>query len=339
MQSPVASSNTHTGESGPRLFAVANKEKAEPRDAKTGIAGRLFQQDWWLQASGGDALERVEVKWDGKVVAALCFVRESVYGLRLLKLPPFTRTHGPMLTLPPSKLGRYKRNLRKVVQGLMDALPKHDRFHLFLDPEDPCAFPFAMAGCTIEQDFTFRLPAGMDIDSYWDDLDLKTRNTIRASSKKLEVQHTGDIEVFLEMFEREHGQPMSRRRCEPIRRLVAATMERKQSTILCASDDRGRPAAVSILVWDEEMLFYWQSSRDPAAAIPGANSVLVWEAIKFAVSRGLNFDFDSYHSHAEALFAEKFGTNPIVRPSVIHMNMVGLVAQKLALKLGRKPGG
>ena len=327
------------GNQGTNLSAQLQSGSSQLVHGTVEIHRRLFQQEWWQVASAGDRLERVEVDWDGRIVGSLCFIRDRIWGLRLLKLPPYTRTQSPVLNLPQSKAAGRIRNTRKVVQSLMDALPKHDRFQLFLDPSDSYAFYFALAGCAIEEDFTFRLHAGTDLERFWGGLDPKTRNLIRRSSKSLEVTESGDIEAFVELSQREHRGHVNKHDFGAIRRIAAASRSRSQSTLLVAKNEHGEAVAVSMLVWDTEVLFYWQSSRAPEEATPGVNSYLVWRAIQFAMDRGLAFDFDGYSSRASAMFATKFGIAPVARPSVIHMNMVGWCAQKAALALGRQPGG
>jgi hypothetical protein len=172
-----------------------------------------------------------------------------------------------------------------------------------LDPEDPWAFPFWLAGCTIEEDFTFRLAGGTNLNVFWAELDSKTCNLIRAASKKLEVVSTANMDDLIELSEREQRGLKNRHNFEALRRIGNASLERDQSTLMVARNDAGSPVAASMLVWDEEVLFYWQSARDPESALPGANSLLAWRSIQFAMERGLTFDFDGYHSRSAATFA------------------------------------
>ena len=296
----------------------------------------LFYEDWWLQASAGDALERVVVEWDGREVASLSFLRRKTLGLVQLRLPPYTRTLGPRLALPASKPAARLRNVCHVVAELINRLPPHDRFHLFLDPRDPCGFAFAMAGCTIEEEFTFRLAAGEPLEGVWHGMDPKIRNLIRTAEKKLKVSQVGDCEPFIRMSLDEHGDSRNRHRFDAMRRIFAAAVARGQAITLVA-DDGAKAAAVAVLVWDAEMLYYWQSTRKAEAGTPGANSLLVWESMKLAKEKGLGFDVDGYHSLQSALFAAKFGLQPAVRPSVSHMSMKGFAAYHATAKMGRKP--
>ena len=291
--------------------------------------GPLFHQLWWLQASAGDALEQVSTLWDGKVVATLSFVRRRQFGFRLLNMPPYTHTQGPVLNLPPSKPAKAARNLRRVVKELVDQLPAHDRFHLFLDPADQSAFPFAMAGCSIVQDFTFRLNAGQKIEQHWDNLDQKTRNLVRTAGKSLQIGQNADIEAFLGMCEKERGHG-NRHNVTALRRLSAAAIARGQAVVLTAEDENGRPVASAILVWDDAVVYYWQSSRDPSFNHPGANNLLVWESMKFALQHGRTFDMDGFASEGSARFAAKFSMDPIVRASVAHMSKLGHFMHALA---------
>lgn len=301
------------------------------------VAAGLFQQEWWLRASGGDDLRCASVLWDGKAVASVYFVCLRAFGFKLLRQPPYTRTHGPILQLPPSSAATYSRNLRRAVQELVDELPPHERFELLLDPDDPCVLPFALAGCSVEQEFTFRLPALTGVEAQRSLLDPKTRNLIKSASQRLHVLQAIDFEAFLELSARELAGE-SRQNLRALRAIAAAALRRGQLMVLSAHDDADHAVAMVVLVWDAEMLFLWQSARDPARPVPGANSLLVWEAMQFAIARGLNFDMDGYHSRSAALFAMKFGLVPVARPTVIHMTPWGAFAKNVALALGRRPG-
>lgn len=293
--------------------------------------GPLFHQSWWLQASGGDALEQVSTAWDGKVVGKLAFIRRRKFGFRVLNMPPYSHTQGPVLSLPYAKPARNARNLRRVVKELLEQLPAHDRFHLILDPADKSAFAFAMAGCSVHQDFTFRLDAKQNLEEHWEQLDPKTRNLVRTAGKVLQVRRNADLEGFLAMCNKERAGE-NRYNIAAMRRMGTAVLTRGQGMILTAEDERGRPAASAFLVWDNTLVYYWQSSRDPETTLPGANNLLVWESMKFALQNGRTFDLDGYGSHGAARFGAKFSMDPVVRASIVHMSKLGYVMRALATR-------
>jgi hypothetical protein len=290
--------------------------------------GPIFHQPWWLHASGGDDLEQVSSVWDGKVVATLAFIRRRKFGFRILNMPPYCHTQGPVLDLPPSKAAKTARNLRRVANELMEQLPPHDRFHLILDPADKSAFAFAMAGCSVHQDFTFRLDAKQNLDVHWEHLDQKTRNLVRTAGKSLQVRQNSDLDGFLAMCDKERAGENTHNMAA-LRRMGTIALARGQGVILTADDERGRPAASAFLVWDDALVYYWQSTRDPETTLPGANNLLVWESMKFALQNDRTFDMDGYGSPGAARFGAKFSMEPIVRASVVHMSKLGSVMRAL----------
>jgi len=293
--------------------------------------GSIFHQLWWQQASAGDQLQQITAVWDGNVVATLSFIQRSKCGFRILNMPPYCHTQGPILNLPPSNPGRTSRNLRRVMKELVDKLPKHDRFHLILDPDDKSAFSFAMAGCSVNHDFTFRLDAKQDLEKHWEMLDQKTRNLVRTAGSNLVVRQNGDVEAFLAMCSKERGN-CNTHNMEALRRMGSAALVHGQAIILTADNEHGKAVASVFLVWDDALLYYWQSTRDPETVSPGANNFLVWESMKFALQHDRTFDIDGYASPGAALFVSKFGMEPIVRASVVHMSKLGSVMRALATR-------
>jgi hypothetical protein len=185
-----------------------------------------------------------------------------------------------------------------------------------------------MAGCSVHQDFTFRLDAGRNLEEHWEQLDPKTRNLVRTAGKSLQVRQNADLEGFLAMCDKERaGKNMHN--MAALRRMGAAALVRGQAVILTADDERGPATASAFLVWDDTLVYYWQSSRDPEIVIPGANNLLVWESMKFALQSGRTFDMDGYGSRGSARFGAKFSMEPVVRASVVHMSKLGSVMRAL----------
>ncbi len=297
----------------------------------------IFQEPWWVEAAAGRALERAEVRWDGQVVASLPFIRQRTMGFTLLEMPPYTRTLGPLLCLPESKPARRLRNMHDAVRDLMAALPQHDRYQGMLGPEDPTAFSLAMAGCSLGQNFTFRMPSEWDVDHHWHEMDQKTRNLIRTAGKEFMVCRDASFEAVLELSERERG-AKDRSDFSTLRRLADAAARHGQITTLTAQSEHGKVIAAAALIWDEQVMYFWQSIRDSREPRGGANSLLVWEAMQIAREQGLIFDVDGYHSLPAARFVSRFGMAPSVRTGVVHMSRRGRMLQAAGRLLGRGGG-
>ena len=297
----------------------------------------IFQETWWVEAAAGDALERAEVRWGGQVVASLPFIRERRFGFLLLEMPPYTRTLGPILQLPESKPARRLRNMHDAIRDLIAALPKHDRYQAMLGPEDPTAFSLALGGCSLGQNFTFRMPAAWDADRHWAGMDQKTRNLIRTAGKELEIRRDAGFEAVLEMSERERGL-QDRSDVFTLRRLAEAASARGQMATLTAQTEGGNMVAAATVSWDRRVMYFWQSIRDSRVPRSGANSLLVWEAMQMALEKGLIFDIDGYHSLPAARFVSRFGMEPKVRTSVLHLSRRGRMVQAAGRLIGRGGG-
>ena len=129
-------------------------------------ASGIFQEPWWLTAAAGPKLETAEVVWSGQQVARISFIRERRMGITQLEMPPYTRTLGPDLQLPPSGPAKHERNLHRAICELLKALPAHDKYQTTLAPDDPSAFPLLMSGCSLGQNFTFRSPSLWNLEQH-----------------------------------------------------------------------------------------------------------------------------------------------------------------------------
>ena len=301
------------------------------------LSASLFQQPWWLEAAGGPALEWTRCLRDGRVVGALAFVRHREWGFVTLDMPPYTRTLGPILDLPESKRARRLRNAEDIVGELIRGLPAHDRFQCMLDPQDDTTFALALAGCSVGQNFTFRTQPGWVAEEQWMELHGKTRNLIRTAGSRLAVAWDGSIDDVIALSAVERGSD-SRSDAAVLHRIADAALARGQMCTLVARDRESRIVAAATLVWDDRVVYYWQSARDIRQPVPGANSLLIWESLLFAQRKQLVFDIDGYHSATAARFVASFNLDHVVRASVVHMSRRGRVAQAFGRLLGRGTG-
>lgn len=264
-------------------------------------------------------METAEVRWDGVIVGQLDFFPQQRLGLlRQLGMPPYTRTLGPVLSLPPSSEVQRALNVRRVVGELVAQLPHHDRFFHILDPGDTTAFAFSLSGCSVLQDYTFRIPAGTDPAGALRNVAPPTRRLIRGAARKLTVESHLSLSRFLAMVRQDHAAQHSTHDLSALGRLFEAAKLNDSTIILSAVDGDGVDLASVILVWDDRVLYYWLPQRDRVRAGGGANAFLLSQAICFAMERHLEFDFDSYNSVGNARFLASFGASPIVRPVIIH---------------------
>lgn len=273
----------------------------------------IFHQDWWLSTASRKTFSSIDIEMGGKIVSRFPFVQKKVLGSPIIRMPKYTRTLGPYLTLPPSKTFRYEQNIRHVVERTVASFPKHHGVHFFLDPDNDSAFAFRLAGYRVVQDFTFRILPEKSLETVWQDCDQKTRNLIRTADKKLSVQQSGSAEAFIALAKRE--QPHSHHDYPLLKALFDEAHKRDQAIALYAYDQDDLVSA-ALLIWDGRTLYYWQSVRSRRSRVPGMNMLLIWKAIEYAKERNLIFDFDGFGSVRTAKMLASFGQKPVTRSEI-----------------------
>jgi hypothetical protein len=281
----------------------------------------LFHEIWWLEAASRGIIDSVSVTRDGICVANLFFVRLNTFGVRQIRMPPYTRVLGPTFALPPSKPSTRLMNVRRLVGELIGKLPPHDRLLLTLPPASESAFAFSLAGYALEPNYTFRVAQTVPLSDLWHGMDQKTRNVIRTAMRKSSVSRHYDIDRFKRLSLLQH--PGNLNDFESLERIFSACAARNRTVILTAQDENGRDAASAILVWGAGTAYYLLSARNPAIATSGSNSLLIWAAMEFAKELNVIFDFDGYGNSGGGLFLEKFGLVPEARQTVLFANTRG----------------
>jgi hypothetical protein len=290
----------------------------------------IFQEDWWLEAASNGAVETITINRGGSDVASLSFMRkERPFGIRSLVMPPYTRTSGPVLNLPPSTPASRCANLRRIAREIMLGLPRHDHFSLRLDCEDETAFAFALAGCSIGQQFTFRVAANADPTKVMQQVDRSTARLIRAAGRRLRLHEHVDFDRFVDVAYRHHPAERNSNDFQTLKRLFMACTQRQQAIILGLTDAQGHDVASVLLVWGYGVLYYLVPYRDRERSGGDANALLLWSAMEFALDRGLIFDVDGYHSAGTASFLSTFGFSRHTRHVVTHCSLRGLVLRAL----------
>lgn len=285
------------------------------------LAPTIFHEDWWLNAASSGQWERVEVN-QANSWASLSFIREQKFGASYLSMPPYTRTLGPVLSIPPSKPVTRAERMCSLMRELAGILPTYNVLAHKLPPgSEHIALACVLNGWACRTEFTFRIHPAECSHQSWDRMSQKTRNSIRSAQRRFEVEWHNDIVrlIALSLQEIESRGMVNRHRYTQLESSFSAALARGQAAALSAIKN-GQDAAVVALVWDEEALYLWNTARHPTLAGAGALSLLIWEACKLAHERRLVMDFDGFGSLPSARFLRSFGGEPAPRPVISRVN-------------------
>jgi hypothetical protein len=291
------------------------------------VSRTLFHEEWWLDAASGGKVDRVEVRRDGVTIGSLSYVTRTRLGFVSLGMPRYTRTLGPIFNLPPAKPVQHAAAIRRITRELLEQMPRHDRFFQLLAPGDSSDLAFSLAGCTIYQAYTFRVQRDAEPGKIWDNVDGHVRRQVRAGRRALRCEQHTDLQRYIQVSLREHGAERNRHDFAAISRIFEACTTRGQAVILSVVSPGGADVACVVLVWGAGTLYYWLPAVDRTCGDSGANALLLWTAIEFAMANGLDFDSDSYRSGAAAKFFSGFGLSLARRAVVVRTRTIGRIYQ------------
>jgi Acetyltransferase (GNAT) domain len=188
---------------------------------------------------------------------------------------------------------------------------------MILPPDSDMNLAFVTCSYAVTNTFTFVWDGTPSPDRLWRDMQPKTRRKIHACAKRLHTERHTDIDRYNRMSALEHGSRLTNHDdFASIENIFQACVHRKRATVLSAVDQDGKDVAVSVLVWGCGVLYNLLAARHPGEAGPGANSFLLWEAMRIAREKGLIYDSDGVYSPHAAVFYSRFGLTPKVRPAV-----------------------
>ncbi len=301
----------------------------------------IFESDEWLNIVAKDSWERITVENKNKeIIASFPIVKGRKYGFKSLVIPPLTQTIGVYLQRTNAKLTKRLEKEKKLLNEIINKLPKGYACDFYLDTNNEYFLPFWWNGFKVEPRVTYRITDTKDIDIIWKGLKENIRTDIRKAEKNVEVRDTVNIEILINMisktFERQgRSLPYDR---EMIKELHKMLLEKKACKLLYAIDNSGNIHAATYFVFDDNRCYYLMSGGDPKYRNSGATSLLVWEGIKFSSKEEKQFDFEGSMIESIEKFVRGFGAESKVYYHATKYNFVQTFLEFLKPKIKRLIG-
>ncbi len=156
------------------------------------------------------------------------------------------------------------------------------------------------------------------------------RNQLRKAQKNVTVNLNCSIEILYDLiiktyFRQNKKPPYS---IELLRRIDSACKKKNQSLSLYAKDQFENIHAAIYLVWDKNTMYYIIGASDPEYRNSQANLFLIYEAMKIAHNKKLNFDFEGSMNESIESFFRQFGAK-----QQIYFNITKNYKDKLLIEL------
>ncbi len=271
----------------------------------------IFSRDWWLDAVCGEShWEALLIERNGQIQASL----PLYLPLRdIVSMPSYTQTMGPWLSAvsPDTKyttaLGRNQELCRSFTEKLRHFPHFLQNFHYDITDW----LPFYWAGYRQTTRYTYLLRGIGDQKALWGNMSPNIRRNIAKAQDKyhLSVRKGIATDEFLAIQAQSFARQGLRIKADQraLKNLIETCKRRNQGDLWGGYDQNGRLHAAAFVVWQKRSAHYIAGGSDPAHRDSGAQSLVLWECIRFASQHTDLFDFEGSMLPGVERFFREFG--------------------------------
>jgi hypothetical protein len=274
------------------LTRLQNFETAPTEDSSHSLlTPTVFHEEWWLEAATQGRYSIAEVCTGGRTLGRLPFLMRKRFGIQGIWTPPLTLFLGPGINegegSPNNRFLKRMDIMRELIHKLPRSAWQCIRCHGGIT--DVIAFQEQRFRTYVQ--FTHEIHPEPE-EVLWNGMRAQTRNSIRRAKEQFVIGEIADVDEFIRLHQKNLASEGERNTLdlEACRRVLTAALHRERGRIIVARNMRNQIVAANFCAWDRKASFYVICTRNESAG-NGAASLLIWEAIKHAVRKGLTFDF------------------------------------------------
>ena len=270
----------------------------------------VFEKPWWLDVVAPDSWHDLTVMEDNKIIARWPIVTNG----NRIAMPPLTQTLGFWISDDVIKSDPFYNKRKKIINCLLDQIPADKSIKISLDHNADYFLPFYWKNFIIKPRISYRFSNLSNIDNIYNGFNNNVKRNIKSAAKKVIVENSEDIEHLQILLEKtfllqKRKYPFSK---ELVRKIFRASQVHKSSSLLYAKDNEGNIHSGTLLLYDNKVCYYLLVGTDPKYRSSGANTLLIWEGIKFASQVSKSFDFEGSMIEGIENFYRQFGGKPVV---------------------------
>ncbi|NQV53850.1 MAG: GNAT family N-acetyltransferase [Flavobacteriales bacterium] len=271
----------------------------------------IFSQPWYLNiVCGADRWNCALVQKKEEIIGSMAYFQTKEFGQSAIvntKLQPYTCV---LVDIPDNMKGvSAKSRENEVLTAIADGLPKVDRVNIKLYHNVTNWLPFRWNGYHETTFYTYVIPKGTSAEEARMQFRSSVRSTIKKARKTLTATQDVGIDQMIEFGQKTFAAKGKKYPNDPeiIRQLFAACSERNCGMIRGAVDETGKLHSVIFLVEDAGSVYYLLSGSDPELRNSGAVSLLLEDAIVYAMEAGKEFNFEGSMDRGIESFFRSFG--------------------------------
>lgn len=316
------------------LHSTSSESTSSEGSSDILLSPTVFHEEWWLDAATDGRYSIAEVNdAGGKTVGRLPYLVRKRFGMQGIWTPPMTYFLGPGINEGEGSPNNRFLKRRDITRELIDKLPRSSwqciRCHGGMT--DVIAFQEERFRTYVQ--FTYEVHPETP-EALWSRMRAQTRNNLRRAEEQFTIGEIADPDEFIRLHQKNLASEGERSTLdlEACRRVLIAALHRKRGRIIAARDTRNQIVAANFCAWDSKTSFYIVCTRNESAG-NGAASLLIWESIKHAVTKGLTFDFGGLGTAGSIRLYAGFG-GATVSPRYVAVRATGfarLVAEAKCL--------
>lgn len=272
----------------------------------------LFMQAWWMESVCAGKQWEVMLWEDeeGKIAAAMPYLYRKRLWMRYILMPQQTQTGGIWLREDKREDTTF---LQKVADEAVAHLKELHLSYYYQQFTVGSPMPALMQerGFKVKERLTYRINDLSDLDKVLASFSKNKRRQLQ-KALTLHADTVMDTEQFYRFHDKclkERGKTITYTR-EFLMVLAIKASRLGQCQILRITTVDGDTAAAAFLVWDKQRMYYLIPCYLPQYKDSGAGALLVWETLKLARQKGLQFDFEGSMIRGVANHYKQFGSTP-----------------------------
>jgi lipid II:glycine glycyltransferase (peptidoglycan interpeptide bridge formation enzyme) len=267
---------------------LCKKEKSIP----------IFSKDWWMDAvCGENNWDVLSVEKGGQIVASLPYYLRKRGKIRFVTQPPLTQTNGIWIKYPPNQ--KYCKKLSYENKVMTEIINQLDELNLDYYNQNfyysiTNWLPFYWKGFKQTTRYTYVIEDLEYIESVFLNFRKSRREDIKKVEKIISIVDNFTLKDFYEMnkltFKRQNlNIPYS---FELINKIDVACKKNKCRKMFFAVDKKNKVHAAMYCIYDDISVYLIMSGADPKLRHKNAESLIIFEAIKYASKNNLKLDFE-----------------------------------------------
>jgi hypothetical protein len=287
----------------------------------------VFEQPWWLEVVAPNAWKEILVEENCEIIARWPIV---IKGNRIT-MPKLTQTLGFWLSDSMLDSDPYYNKRKKTINLLLEQFPRNKNINILLDPNVNYFLPLLWKYYSINPRITYRIRDLANINAIYERFHTTVKRHIRSANNKVIVKTIDDIEILLMLMDKTFSKqnrkyPISK---DLVRNIYCACKNHNAEKLLYAIDNNGNVHSGVLFVYDKKICYYLIAGSDPKYRSSGANSLLIWEGIKFASTVSESFDFEGSIIEGIENFFRSFGGTPLVYYEIHKQNNISKALEML----------